>query len=314
MNFVKLIEDSLKDAEKQVDWSKKDPGRVYFLRPSSFPYCGLKKALAIDELEEDRQETLASNYFTGVGTTTHSVFQKFVGLTGKLVGDYKCINTKCSKHNILNEFTTESICSTCKKSMLYEELAFKLKSLLGHTDGILKFVVDKKDYYVVIDFKTTSLRKIWDDRKKKVFPYKGNVSQIEVYVTTIEEKYKIDISGHALIYLPRDAPLGRNVKVCFTPLSTKKKEEMHKKLMRTIKIHSKAIKAESVEDFEVLKKYKMCKSVGDYNTNYKDDFNPCPHLSKCFSDKIDKVIEKRLKDYSYPLLSHAPKKIQKELW
>jgi hypothetical protein len=314
MNFVKLIEGALKDAEKQVDWSAKDPGRVFYLRPSSFPYCGLKKALSIDELTEERQETLASNYYTGVGTTTHSVFQKYVGLTGKLVGDYKCLTATCKNKGILKEFTTDSICKVCKKPMLYEELSFKLKSLIGHTDGILKFVVDKKDYYVVIDFKTTSTRKIWEDRKKTVFPYKGNVSQIEVYVTTIEEKYKISISGYSLIYLPRDAPLGRNVKVCYTSLTKSKKEEMSKKLFRTIKIHTKAIKATTVEDFEVLKKYKMCKSLADYNENYKDAYNPCPHVSKCFKeDKIDTVIARRLKDFEYPLLSHAPSKIQKDL-
>ncbi len=306
MNLTKELENILKASEKiQFDYTR-DPRRYFYLRPSSFPYCGFRKALEFD-FEKPLKENLASSYFTGVGTSAHSTFQRFMGKTGSLVGDWEC--KKCGNKTT---FSTNSICKKCGSEMLYEELELRIKNtLLGHTDGLVKLKVKGKAKYFVIDFKTTSLKKVYASKyNKTIFPLRANVYQIQNYVPALEIQYSIKIDGYALIYLPRDLPLGSNVKIVEKIFTEEEKENLHKALSRTIKIHRRALVADTKEDYKLLEKYKLCKSAADYKANWHDTYSPCPYAKNCFSD-MKKIIKDRIPKGALIELASAP--IRKEL-
>jgi hypothetical protein len=282
------------------------------MRPSGFPYCGLRKLLEAPEfLDEDRLATLASAYFTSVGTATHNAFQKYLGRSGYILGDYVCPVCKDVK-----KFSTFSMCKTCKVPRRYDELElFYRNAVVGHTDGLFRLDPEKgkKSKHYVIDYKTTALYKIRSTTMSKAFPYKSNVAQIKMYIVLLEEQYGIEIDGWILAYLGRDLPLGKRGRhLVVVKMDDEEKRACRKKLNRWVKVHRKVLKIKGAgKKLDYVKKNKLCKSFAHYKDEVMDEYKPCSVSNVCFNEKLlDKFIEKRLKHRVYPIIEHAPPKIR----
>jgi hypothetical protein len=305
----------LEEAEELYLEEPKDPGRFFFMRPSGFPYCGLRKLLtAPTYLIEDRLANLASAYFTGVGTAAHFVFQKYLGRLQSIVGNWRC--PSCGD---IDRFSTFSMCKACKVPRHYDELeVFYRNAVVGHTDALFRVDPDKgkKSKHYVIDYKTSAYYKTKSPTAHKIFPLRSNVAQIKMYIVLLEECFGIKVDGWCLVYLGRDLPLGKSGRhVVTVEVSEEEKRKCKKRLDRWVKVHRKVLKAKSLKDLPVIKKYKLCKSLKDYKDNVKDDYNPCPIEMVCFDEKkLDAFAEKRLGKYKiYPLIEQAPSKIRKIL-
>lgn len=303
-----------------------DPYRLYFLRPSSFPYCGLRFLLEFPKkMDHPRLEGLATAYFTEVGKLVHSLFQRFTAKRGKIVGDWRCMNKKCEHHRSLVRFTVYQPCPKCGAEMLYEELEYAYKNtVLGHSDTVYRFTpkAGNKSAHAIWDYKTTSKRRVDEDkiaemkRNKRTFPYKSNVAQIETYIPLTEAQYGIKVSYWSLIYLARDVPFMSGRRVIVKYVNDKDKELLKKRLDRTIKVHRRVLKAKTVEDVTVIRKYKMCKSLEDYKKNWRDEYDECPFVEKCFKDKeMDGLIKDTLKNNKkvFPIIATAPEGVRKAM-
>ena len=303
------------DAEEVYLEESKDPARFFFMRPSGFPYCGLRKLLEAPEfLDDDRLMTLAGAYFTSVGTATHSAFQKYLGRSGYILGDYVC--PKCKD---VKRFSTFSMCSKCKIPRQYEELElFYRNAVVGHTDGLFRLDPEKgkKSKHYVIDYKTTALYKIKSKYLKKQFPLKSNVAQIKMYVVLLEEQYGVKIDGWILAYLGRDLPLGKNGRhLVIVKMSDAEKRKCRNKLDRWVRVHRKVLRVKGPgKKVDYIKANKLCKSFKHYKDEVMDDYNPCSVVNVCFNEKLlDKYIEKRLQHKVYPIIEQAPNRIRKVL-
>lgn len=307
---IKTMNAYLDSYENDFIIAEQDPGRYFYLRPSSFPYCGFEKLLnAHKDLDAPRLNEFASTYFTEVGHTTHAVFQEFGGRAGKIVGDWECKTCKATR-----KFSCDNICD-CGCAMHYHELEVRYKGLVvGHIDGLFRLDPSKgkKSVHIVIDYKTTSKKKIELKGDKSPFPYKYNIAQIESYVPLAEIQYGISIDYFLLIYLARDAPFkwGRAIRGKF--LSVEDKAKTLKKIDRYVKTHWLVLRATTRKDFEKVETRKLCKSLDDYTANYKGDHSECSHCTKCFTEP-ETLITKALKYKIYPILDHAPKKIKRVL-
>lgn len=303
------------DAEEMQLEERKDPGRFFFMRPSGFPYCGLRKLLDAPEfLDEDRLMGLAGAYFTSVGTATHNAFQKFLGRSGFILGDYVCPVCKDVK-----AFSTFSMCTKCKVPRHYDELELTYRNaVVGHTDGLLRLDPEKgkKSKHYVIDYKTTALYKLKSKAAPTIFPMKSNVAQIKMYVVLLEETYGITIDGWVLAYLGRDLPLGKNGRrLVVIKMSDEEKRKCKKQLDRWVKVHRKVLTVTKPgKRVDYIKKNKLCKSWTHYKDEVMDAYNPCNIANVCFQEKLlDKYIEKRLKHKMFPIIEQAPPNIRKVL-
>lgn len=299
-----------------------DPYRLFFLRPSSFPYCGLRFFLDFPQkLDQPRLQKLASAYFTEVGTLVHSIFQRFSAKRGKIVGDWKCVNKDC-RHVI--KFGTYTACPKCNSEMEYLELEFAYKkTVLGHSDTLYRFSPKDKNkgLHAIWDYKTTSRKKIDEDNyaesrgNKRHLPYKTNVAQIETYIPLTEAQYGVSVDYWSLIYLARDLPLGQGRKIITKAISSKEKVRLRENLDRTVKIHRKVLVAKKAVDVDLLQKYKLCSSAEDYKKNWHDDNSPCPFSAVCFKQKeLNKTIKTTLSKHKvFPIIEHAPPKVRETL-
>lgn len=313
LRIKRAFEAELNKAEDVWVERKKDPQRYFKLRPSSMPYCGLRRALsAPEDLEKPRLENLATTYFTKVGHATHDAFQEMVGHGAAIVGNWKCGACK-----IWKMFDTFQTCPKCHKPMKYKELEVKYgNTVVGHTDGLFRLQpkLGRKSPHVVIDYKTTQLKNV--KKKKSPFPYKSNVSQIETYIPLLEGQYEIEVVGWLLIYLARDTPFRYGRYLVAQETTAKHKVRLAKMIDRNVKVHRKMLVSETRKDFEVLKKYKLCSDREFYEDKVLDEYNPCPFADRCFKpEAMDKVIDATLKKHAkvYPIIQHASRKVRKEM-
>ena len=312
-NHTSLIQKLLRDAMSTTLAQDADPRRFFFLRPSGFPYCGWRRVLDAREGVEMNELTEAlSGYFFGVGHATHDVFQKHVGLTGKIVGDWKC---RDCKH--WQRATIYAVCPECgSEHMKYHELEVRYKgTLVGHVDGVIRLDPKKgaKSRHIVIDYKTSSLKKI--TMKKSPFPYYTNKSQIEKYVVLVESQYGFKMDGWALIYLARDQPVYRGVKVVYRSMGEKAKKDHLKELNKWVKLHRLFLRAYKESQFQKLLKHKLCSSKSNHDTMFPASYEACPHADKCFTALGQEKQMVRVLKYKdvFPVIDHAPDNILQEL-
>ena len=307
---IKSFTDYLDKYEDQFVIEEGDPRRYFFLRPSSFPYCGFRKLLdAKKEIGAERVNTFSSTYFTQVGHTTHAVFQAFGALGGRMVGDWQC--KACDKWR---RFSCDNICE-CGRQMHYHELEIKYKGIVvGHIDNLFRLdpKMGKKSPHVMVDYKTTSQKKVSLKPHLQPFPYMPNVHQIESYVPLTEAQFGISVDYWLLVYLARDAPFKWGRALRGKHLSDDDKAVILKRIDRWVKTHRLVLQAKSKEHFERVERRKLCKNKEDYEANFKEEFNPCPHAGKCFTDP-ESLIATARKTRVYPIIEHAPKKIQRQL-
>lgn len=285
-------------------------GRGPELRPSSFPQCSVKVWM-----QKYRGETLghhigerkfSMDYFTGVGTAVHEISQLFMGLTGVQFGHWKCLNVKC-KHGkaacdikaadgtmikegkLTRKFTTNNICPRCKLPMFYIELEVTYKGLKGHIDGVWKIPKKLGGGYWVVDYKTTGMKKV--EKGSEKFPEKKHLSQLPVYAYILKKKYKMDIKGFSLIYMPRDNPF------CFyeynQPWSDKWDRHSRKVIKQNVQRYKAVMSDLENDTFEESIYHKPCSCEREYRKTMHG-YEDCPMLDVCFSPN---KLRKRLKQW-----------------
>lgn len=256
------------------------------LRVSGFPFCGLRAAYK--KLVKHTKEpvmTLGMKYYTGVGTLSHEIIQDWLGLGGRILGQWRCTAPGCIG---LRQISRRNDCPICKAQMKYEELTVTaFKHLSGHLDGIYK--ADNGEYFV-IDYKTSSVRVITTQHEQRTLPYHGNVCQIRAYCALIELVFNIKISGWMLHYIARDAPL----KVYRTE-GRRITDEEKKAELKKIKLYDRhwdiVANLKKFEQIKVLISEKPCATDEFYKKEFHG-FTPCP-LSQggvCFQPKRLKEI------------------------
>lgn len=283
---------------------KVDPRRTFFLRPSSLPFCGLRRFLqwAEEGIKTVRDTPIAALYYTHVGSTTHAVFQQGVGQGGKIIGNWKC--RKCGHRR---ELKTYRRCKKCGDVMLHEEIELGFDAWTGHLDGI--YIAQDGSWWV-IDYKTCGMDFI---KRAKAKPSQQYVHQQNHYVALLEQKLGRPIKGWMLVYLARENPMKHN-RVFSRRLKDETKEKLHKKNVRFSKLHKRIFKITEVEQVEKLIEHKHCQSREDHDRTFY--FTKCPYREECFNPKAleKKVIAIVNKSKHLPLIQYMPGDIKRELY
>lgn len=308
-DFKALLHKLMDDAEAEIVDHPITSDRFFYMRPSGFPYCGLRKLLTAPRiLTEGQTSELAGAYFTSVGTAAHTTFQSHIGRNKFIVGDWKC--NECGK---FTKFHTFRLCK-CGAKPEYEELEVKYRNtVVGHLDGLVKLKMGDRWVYIVIDYKTATKSKIEKGRSDQtVFPYAYNVQQIKRYVVLLEMCYDIKVHGWALIYLNRDVPLGENNRnIVYVTVSKEEKKALKKELDDWVDTHRLVLKAHKLKHFKEIEARKLCSSARDYKDNWMNDYSRCPIEPFCFDSKrLSRKIDEVLGHKVYPLINMAGKQLR----
>lgn len=276
-DFKKYIDDNIKGTKKRHAGN-----RAYELHPSSFPYCGLQHWYTIMKdggVDEWQELDFYGEFYTSNGTITHELIQEWLGKGGKLLGNWKCLNKKCSG---TRKFSVYKPCPICKGEMEYHELGVKFgKHTTGHLDGL--YLVKKKGKYYIIDYKTCGVEAIRKHQSgaEKVFPYLKNVAQIESYCHYVEDNYGIKVGGWLLVYLTRDAAF-RNYEVVGKKFSGSYKARVIEKCEKSDKHFGIAIKERKLKNVKTLIEEKPCDCRATYEKEFHNKYDPCPLEKVCF--------------------------------
>lgn len=283
---------------------KVDPRRTFFLRPSSLPFCGLRRFLnwAKEGISPIRETPVSALYYTRVGTTTHEVFQQSLGQGGRILGNWKC--RSCDYRR---ELKTYRRCKKCGDVMLHEEVELDFLAWRGHLDGI--YVAEDGSWWV-IDYKTCGMKFIEDGSAK---PSQQYIHQQNHYVALLEQKLMRKISGWMLVFLARENPMKHN-KIFSRKMRDKTKENLHTKNIRLSKLHKRIFMIESAEEVESLVKHKHCQSIEDHDRTFR--WNPCEFKDVCFkkgalTNKIDSIVSE---SKHLPLVKFMPKDVKMKLY
>lgn len=239
------------------------------LRASSLPVCCILQYLSLhkENLEgPKRNVSYTSDFFTQLGSAVHLVVQRWMGQTGRILGNWYC--PKCSYKKRMSLY--EGDCPKCGTELLYKELVVKYKELSGHVDGI---VLLPDENMIVLDYKTTTSSKI----NNGVKPYIAYEKQIKSYSHILKEEYGLPIVGSSLLYISRDNPY----KYHEYPFNV---EDMEVFLNSQVRQHRIAKKVTKTQNYSVLMKNKPCTSLSYYKKEMHS-FEECPMLNVCFNKK-----------------------------
>lgn len=258
------------------------------LHPSSLPYCGLRDAWTI-LADEGRRVDMGGLYFMNAGHAFHEAVQFALGRTAKVHGNWKC--NKCGAR--VSFSTLPAPCKCVKRKFntwKYHELGGKLKrpgwsTISWHSDGL--FEVNGE--FWVIDYKTTGSHLLAKHRKSgDVFPYPTNREQIRSYCVLIAKKYKVKISGFALIYIARDNPTySSNVEVCAERIEPGDLEDWADRIEKAAKEKAIAntVRENPMQVFAKLQPVKLCPNRDFYEQNVQTPWDECPLADFCQSKK-----------------------------
>lgn len=174
--------------------------RVAELRPSQLPFCAPSFWIENASKGVFRLMSLPMAYYTSVGTTVHTVMQRYMALSNKFLADWEC--KVCGKKTT---HTHENRC--CGQLMEYEELTVAVKFpegvVSGHIDGVYRAT---DGHYYIIDYKTTSLSSMAEKLKKPPLAY---YEQLRCYAYLLYKQFGIQVAGIMLVFIPRDNPRKR---------------------------------------------------------------------------------------------------------
>ena len=261
---------------------KVDPTRVNRLRISGWPFCQIKWFLGLPR-STSKANFISSGmkYFTNVGHVLHGVVQNALTNVGieafgiTLIGDWKC--SKCGQLHTIQKKPEQ--CSCGNDSFLFEEIAIERGLITGHIDTVLSFKMKStgQEMWVVIDYKTTSLKKV--NAKDRKIPYKENIFQIGGYVGQLHEMGYPVIPLAFLIYVPRDNPWRYCVEPALLDFDEEaRRAKLYKK--RFIKIAS----LDSLEELERTVANRPCKD------KLLADFAHCKYADMCAGPDQHKFI------------------------
>lgn len=286
-------------------------GRAKAFRPSSLPLCSilvymdLVKGASLGYFESIM--SASGGYFTSVGTAAHTNIQYYIGNSGKVWGDWKCITPGCKHANDARDLydekgklyrkgkltaknTVKNKCPLCIHPMEYVEKEIRYKGLVGHIDCIVYL---GKGRYWVADYKTSTKIKLASGN----LPHKGHLVQLPAYCYVLEKKYKMKIEGFSLLYLSRDNPF------MFYEHSEKWTDEWRKRMSKRLiaerlKFVSGA-KSFIYKDRHAAIRNKPCDSKKYYDEEM-DFYDPCPMLKCCFNrKKLEDTLHKYELQYPY---------------
>lgn len=249
------------------------------LRPSSFPYCPLVDLYKSLNPEPDTMP-MSGQYYVTVGTTAHTAFQRWAGIGGRMLGNWKCNRCKTTE-----ALTAKHKCPKCKRPMKYVELTVKaFRNLTGHVDGVYRA---KNGKYYIIDYKTSSMRSIENHQKYgDRFPYLKNKQQIVAYTALVEHTFGIEISGWVLIYVARDNPCVRLP--IYSSINAAQKRAVMTRLEKwdtQFSTVTRLLRTRSTEGLKRLIEDKPCKDYEQYMKVYHSPFKACPLSGACFAPK-----------------------------
>lgn len=302
-----------------------EPSKKSEFRASGFPYCPIIDLEKQVNGETAFQPTYRSNFYTGIGTAIHENLQHYLPFLNdfkKYVwGDWVC--RKCGEKDEYGNWTPQVYaslqpepckCGAKQKNWTYLEIAFergelthdakkrlkkgkvKEKDLIetdfiplsGHVD--LVFKIGKE--FVIIDAKSTSLRKVENPVWTKNFPSLSNVAQISNYSVMFKLKYGKKVRGWCLLYIARDDitsfPARRPLKRAVTHRWTK--GDIKKWGDRLFKAQQGRVLVEQVQErgrkklFKEIVKSRPCAKEGEYNNWMKAKWygkKECPHKNIC---------------------------------
>lgn len=159
-------------------------------------------------------------YYVTVGSAVHDVVQTlmagldFSGLKTHIIADWTC--RKCVRRTVMSRKPKK--CNGCGGvDFKFHECTIDHKGVLGHVDMILEVELPKptKEYpegklWIVVDFKTSSIKKTTGDAKTGAPNPKmvssNNKSQIRAYVCLLRKMGKPVTPYAVLVYIPRDNP------------------------------------------------------------------------------------------------------------
>ena len=255
------------------------------LHPSSLPYCGLRDAWII-LLDEGRPVNMGSHYYMNAGHAFHEAVQFAMGRTTKMHGNWKC--NKCGA-KVLFSTLPKKACK-CGGYWKYEELGGLLKRegwapISWHSDGLFEI----NGEFWVIDYKTTGSNLLMKHRKSgDVFPYPVNREQIRAYCVLISKKYKVKISGFALIYIARDNPTySSNVEVCAERIETGDLQDWADRIEKAAKEKAIAntVRKQPMKVFAQLQPVRLCPNRQFYEDNVQTPWSECPLADFCQNKK-----------------------------
>lgn len=288
---------------------KADLRRTFYVRPSSLPYCGLRRFLTLAEhgIKEEGTMNAQSLYYTSTGSSIHGVFQKVLGKGGKIVGDWIC--PTCKYERLLK---TYRICPKCHTSMTshYRELALGHLAWRGHLDGL--YIARNGDVFV-IDYKTCTLLALHRMKSDHWKPYLSYSEQQDHYVCLVEQAIKRKVAGWILVYLSRDNPFKQN-SVYPRLMTENRKQVIRGKIELVSDMHKHLFKIQKVSEVAYLFENKRCSSLSAHNNIFP--FDPCPYAGQCFnkSDMVAKAKEIVNTSKWLPLVQWMPNKIKRELY
>lgn len=293
-------------------------GRRPSKSPSSFPSCSIinyMKHVQGNALGYYPGELECSmEYYTRVGDVLHEVSQWFMGETGVQYGHWKCMNPKCKygkaaqnvvaadgtiikEGKLTRKHTTKNTCPKCKKPMFHIEVEIRwgLKKNKGHklkdkpedkyhfrgfVDGIWKIPKELGGGYWIIDYKTTSMKKM----ERNEYPERKHLYQLPVYAHILKKKYGLDVKGFSLIYVPRDNP--RNFYE-YREEWNKDWEKWSEKVIKENVGRQVAIDKDlKLKTYENIIKTKPCATERDFEKKMSNGFDECPMIDVCFNRQM----------------------------
>ena len=253
-----------------------DPLPFTRLRASSLPICSILQYLKLQKEHStglpERKVTAISEYFTQIGTAVHTVLQRWMGLTGKILGNWKC--PSCGHKE---KMTVYKDCPSCGEEMVYVEIKVKYKTLSGHVDGVL-VLPNKK--MIVLDYKTTTSSKI-DKNSPPLLAYE---KQLSSYAYLLKSKYHLPVVGSSLLYVSRDNPF----KYKEYPLNLNNMKKFLDEQVYRQRVAEDTVKT---EDLEALIQSKPCSSREFYLKDMHS-YEECPLLNVCFGDELLPTLDK----------------------
>jgi hypothetical protein len=247
----------------------------FSFRASMIPMCQydlLFSYMLADQIKNyPKHFSFMQDYFVSVGTTVHTVLQRWLGRAGILYGRWKC--PRCSK---TYEQQGVAFCKNCNKTETGIECTYEEYDLSPgtpfcsvHPDGLL--VVNGLDGLVLTDIKTTSLANIPKLAKEGLTKeYQLNyLLQTSIYKHLLSSTpWNFDIVATVLLFVPRDNPTR------WLPLAFKQKN--------VASIYDTAI-AEYTEATYALERGDFAKIDGLCSDVRAAKFRDCPFVDFCFS-------------------------------
>lgn len=274
--------------KQQKEYAKREAE----LHPSSFPFCPLRNVYErlIREPDPVVYVDFRGEYYTNVGHVTHGLLQQYLGLGGKLLANWKCL--ECSHVHRFTSHVAE--CVKCKSpKVAYSEIGGRFGHVRWHKDGIFK---SKDSSLWVVDFKTSYSMAISKYNSKGIgLPHNTNVAQVECYIPLVEDRLKIKVAGWILAYFARDYPVSSQaivVKKC----SDSYREKLRERLDSSNKLFGLGLAPD--KNLSVMVKNKLCENRDYYENHVYESWNPCPLEKVCFNRvKLKAEIKKVVRVY-----------------